>query len=419
LKVLVIDREPPIYARHGNALIAMEVFRRLHAHELTLVAPVSPGDRDRAADELRSTFRDVHLVPRRQWTPAIAGSIESRFAGRVGWVPTLDMPVASALATRVRHLVQELAFDVVHVRQLPMAGYRRFGPDTPALLELVDSETLGAERVLPRSLRTRLRAAAARFVESRAMRDFDVITAVADADAERLRRLDPSARVEVVPNGVDAAHFASAPPVERAPATLVFVGAMSFPPNVAAMVRFAHESLPLVRRERPDARLLIVGRDPSRSILALCEIPGVEITGEVEDVRPYLAASTIFVAPMVSGSGIKNKVLEALAASCAVVATPLAVDGLPIRNGEHAVIANSGHAFAAAILDLLARPHARTALGRAGRDLVADRYTWERCASRYDALYIDRFGWHTSCRGSRNSPRHSCFTRFSPSSSSA
>ena len=392
MKVLVIDREPPIYPRHGNALIAMEVFRRLHAHELTLVAPVSPGDRDRAAAELRSTFREVHLVPRRHWTPAVAGSIESRFAGRVGWVPSLDMPVASALAARVRDLVREFAFDVVHVRQLPMAGYRRFAPGTPALLELVDSETLGAERVLPRSLRTQIRATAARLVESRAMRDFDVITTVADSDAERLRRMDPSARIEVVPNGVDAARFASAPAIERDPATLVFVGAMSFPPNVAAMVRFAHEVLPLIRRERPDARLQIVGRDPSRSILALREIPGVEVTGEVEDVRPYLAASTIFVAPMVSGSGIKNKVLEALAASCAVVATPLAVDGLPIRNGEHVVVAPSAHAFATAILDLLASPDARTALGRAGCDLVADRYTWERCASRYDALYTELAG---------------------------
>lgn len=115
--------------------------------------------------------------------------------------------------------------------------------------------------------------------------------------------------------------------------------------------------------------------------------PAVEVTGEVEDVRPYLAAATLFVAPMVSGSGIKNKVLEAMAMALPVVATPLAVEGLPVRSRENAMIADGAAPFAAAIGQLLSSSDERTRMGEAGRALVEGHYTWEGCAARYELLY--------------------------------
>jgi glycosyltransferase involved in cell wall biosynthesis len=269
-----------------------------------------------------------------------------------------------------------------------MAWYAR---DVPAgrLLELIDSETLGAERALPRTGRVRLRAQIARRIERLAMRGYDVVTVVGQADADRLRAIDPARRVEVVPNGVDLERFRPLSSVRPEPGLLVFVGAMSFPPNVVAMQFFCTEVLPRVRAECADARLLIVGRDPADAVLALGTHAGVEVVGEVDDVGTYLARAAVFVAPILSGSGIKNKVLEAFAVSRPVVATSLAVEGLPVSDGREARVADGADAFARAIVDLLADPAAAERIGAAGRGLVEDRYTWEACADRYRRLYED------------------------------
>jgi glycosyltransferase involved in cell wall biosynthesis len=147
--------------------------------------------------------------------------------------------------------------------------------------------------------------------------------------------------------------------------------------------------LPRVRAECADARLLIVGRDPADAVLALGTHAGVEVVGEVDDVGTYLARAAVFVAPILSGSGIKNKVLEAFAVSRPVVATSLAVEGLPVSDGREARVADGADAFARAIVDLLADPAAAERIGAAGRGLVEDRYTWEACADRYRRLYED------------------------------
>ncbi|HET8778135.1 MAG TPA: glycosyltransferase [Candidatus Limnocylindria bacterium] len=351
-------------------------------HRLTLVAPVLQGSEAAALEQLGRIFEDVHLVPRRTWTPALAGSIEPFLARRLRWLPGLELSAASALLRRICALGH---YDLVHVRQLPMAEFGRSARARSRLLELVDSETLGAERASPMTARRRLRARIAAKVEQRALRGFDAVTTVAEADAVRVRALDPSSRVEVVPNGVDTGYFRPEPRAGES-ASLVFVGAMSYPPNVAAMRYFTSSVLPDLQRWRDDVRLTIVGRDPSAAVLAMSS-PTVEVTGPVEDVRPFLASGAAFVAPMVSGSGIKNKVLEAMAMALPVVATSLAVEGLPVRDGENALVADDAHGFAAAIRLLLDDPVSARRIGRAGRELVQRDYTWEACAERYDRLY--------------------------------
>lgn len=386
LRVLVIDRAPPISLRQGNALIGMEVLSRLAHHHLTLVAPATPAEREAAAQLLGGIFRDIHLVPRSRWTPALAGFVEPGMAGRLRLAPGLDLRAARALTRRIRELGEHGRYDVVHVRQLPMAGYGAVIASSGRLLELIDSETLGAERAQPPTWRTRLRARLAATAERRAINAFDVVTTVADADAERLRTLVPAARLEVVPNGVDAGRYRPDPDVASSPSSLVFVGVMSYPPNIAAMRYFSTEVLPIVRRSHPDAHLTIVGRDPAPDVRALAS-SAVKVTGEVEDVRPYLAAASVFVAPMVSGSGIKNKVLEAMAMARPVVATPLAVEGLSVRSGVNVVVADNPARLAAAIGDLWADADMRARIGQGARTLIERHYTWEACAAQYERLY--------------------------------
>lgn len=381
LRVLVIDRMPPISLRQGNALIGRNVFARLGHHRLVLVCPAgTPGDPGTEAD-LHDLFGEVHLVESARVPPALGGWVDASLP------PPIGDRVAPGLRSVLRRLTREAPFDVVHVRQLPMAPLGSMVAAPGRLLELVDSETLATRRDPRPGVRGAVRRHVAREIERRAMRGYDVVTAVAEADARTLRSIGPAGvPVEVVPNGVDAAVFAPLDLPED-PASLVFVGAMSFPPNIAAVTWFVDAVFPIVRAARPDSTFTIVGRDPSPAVAALAARPGVVVTGEVDDVRPYLARATIAVSPMTSGSGIKNKVLEALAMARPVVATPLAVEGIEAVDGREVAVASGAAGMADAILGLLADTGARAALGSAGRRLVEARYSWDACAARYDALY--------------------------------
>ncbi|MDQ2935316.1 MAG: glycosyltransferase family 4 protein [Chloroflexota bacterium] len=387
LRVLIVDRAPPASLTQGNALIGLELFRRLSEHELTLVCPSADPRQTLADERLRSIFRRTYVVERKGWTPAISGWMEGRVASVLPLAQGM-MGAAGAFQSLLARLLASNEFDVVHTRQLPMSAYTAGQGRGGRLLELIDSETLGAERATPRTWRTRSRSLAAAFIERQVIARYDVVTTVAEADAARLRALARGARIEVVPNGVDADRFTTGSAAEQEGERIVFVGAMSYAPNVAAVNYFARQVLPLIRSAVPNAHFVIVGRDPAPSVLALAG-EGVEVTGEVEDVRPHMEQAAVVVVPMQSGSGIKNKVLEALAMERAVVATPLAVEGIAATPGEHLVVASGARQFADGVLRLLADPGERRRLGRAGRGLVTDRYTWDACAARYEALWYE------------------------------
>jgi glycosyltransferase involved in cell wall biosynthesis len=390
--VLVVDRSPSLSSSQGNELIARHLFPRLRRdHRLILVAPVA-DDADDARAALADRFDEVHLVERPGRIAAIGGWVEGEIASRgVGRVVAGSRP-AAALATVIRDRIARRDIDAVHVRQLPMAGYGRVAGRTGRLLELIDSEALATSREPGSGLKRRVRRLTAPVVERLAMRGFDIVTAVADADADALRALGPRARVETVPNGVDLDVFAPAADAGIDPDGVVFVGAMSFPPNVAAAEWFARSVVPTLRALRPAATFTIVGRDPVPSVLALDRLDGVTVTGSVDDVRPYLARAAVVVAPLVSGSGIKNKVLEAFAMGRPVVATPLAVEGVAAEPGREVVVADGPDAMAEAVAGLLADPARAAAIGSAGRRLVEGRYSWDAAAERYATLYDELAG---------------------------
>ena len=302
------------------------------------------------------------------------------------------------LRAEIRRVVANEAFDVVHVRQLPMAAYATDLGDRPSLLELVDAETLASARARTGSARAAIRARIARAVERRAIRAFPIVTVVAEPDAAALRRLSPGARIEVVPNGVDASRFRPEPEIVPTPGSIVFVGAMSFAPNVAAIRWFVDEVLPGVRSARSGVTVTIVGRDPAPAVLALAADPAVTVTGAVDDVRPFLARAAVVIAPMVSGSGIKNKILEAMAMQRPVVATSLAAEGVAVTPGLDVLVADGPIAFGAAVESLLDDTDRAESIALAGRALVEARYTWEACAARYAALYAELAGRPAAAR---------------------
>jgi glycosyltransferase involved in cell wall biosynthesis len=391
LNVLVVDRAPPISPSQGNELIARSVFPLLRAdHHLTLVAPVVAGEEDAAREAIDGLFDRVNLVPRARRVPSLGGWLEGELSrARVPLGGRIDVAAASRLRREIRRVLATEPVDVVHVRQLAMAP---FGTDLgalPRILELIDSETLASSRDATGTIRSAVRRRLARSIEQRAVRFFPVVTVVADMDAAAIRTSVPGIRIEVIPNGVDAERFRPRPEAKIVAGSIAFVGAMSFPPNVAAARWFAREVLPRIRQARPDVTFTIVGRDPAAAVLALADDPAVTVTGAVDDVRPFLARAAVVVAPMVSGSGIKNKVLEAMAMGRPVAATSLAAEGVEAEAGRDLVVADGPAAFTAAVESILADAGRAASVAAAGRALGESRYTWAACASAYAALYAE------------------------------
>jgi glycosyltransferase involved in cell wall biosynthesis len=190
----------------------------------------------------------------------------------------------------------------------------------------------------------------------------------------------------VVPNGADVDHLASVPHGPGVPGRLLFTGTMSYPPNAQAARWLVEHVMPIVRARRPDVSLEVVGRDPPTAVRQLAG-PGIAVTGRVPDLATHFAAAAVVVAPLLSGSGTKLKVLEAMAAGRPVVATTIGAEGIDARDGEDLRVADSPAAFADAVLDLLADSSEAARIGRNGRELAARRYSWPASGERmHDAL---------------------------------
>jgi glycosyltransferase involved in cell wall biosynthesis len=219
--------------------------------------------------------------------------------------------------------------------------------------------------------------------EARHLEASTAVAVVAEADAKALRRNAPNAHVVVVPNGVEPGKEPAPPAVEP---VLGFHGALSTVANQDAARVLVGEVLPKMRTELPDARALVIGRDPPEDLRSDVG-RGVEVTGEVDDVREQLDRVAVYVAPMATGTGLKNKVLEAMAAGLPVVATSRAMNGIGV--GDGVVIADTPDAMAGAVLALLRDPAQRAAVGAAGRARVMRDFSWERSAEAIEQLWIE------------------------------
>jgi len=220
---------------------------------------------------------------------------------------------------------------------------------------------------------------------------FDATVLVSAAEADLFRRLAPEAAGKVwhANNGVDSDYFsperAYEDPYAGAKRVLVFTGAMDYRPNVDAVVWFARDIFPAIRRAEPDAAFCIVGARPAAEVTRLAQLPGVRVTGTVPDVRPFLAHAKVAVAPLRMARGVQNKVLEAMAMAMPVLASPQAMEGIDAQVGTEVLVADGEDEYARTALHLL-RHDGAAAIGRAGRARVLASYGWEGSLGAFERL---------------------------------
>lgn len=206
---------------------------------------------------------------------------------------------------------------------------------------------------------------------------------VSDAEAELFRVRSGVHEARALGNGIDTifydpdATFRTLHPPFPDP-LIVFTGQMDYRPNVEAVTIFATEAMPIIRAANPEATFAIVGRNPSAAVSDLSALPGVQVTGAVDDVRTWLTAADVVVAPLRTARGIQNKVLEAMAMAQPVVASPAAAEGIDAQAGVHFYVENSARAEAERVCALFADANEMQRVGRAARAHVIAHYGWNQ-----------------------------------------
>jgi sugar transferase (PEP-CTERM/EpsH1 system associated) len=226
--------------------------------------------------------------------------------------------------------------------------------------------------------------------ERAACRRFDGVVAVSREDAETMQRDYGLAAVADVPTGVDTDFFHPRGTGARRPHNLVFTGSMDWLPNEDAIQYFTREIMPRIRAAIPEATLTVVGRNPFPSLLELSRRdPGIEVTGRVEDVRPYMEAAAAYVVPLRIGGGTRLKIYEAMAMELPIVSTTVGAEGLPVRDGQELLLADTPDAFAAAVVRVLHDAALAHVLGTSAARLVRAEFGWAKVAASFAGICED------------------------------
>ena len=216
--------------------------------------------------------------------------------------------------------------------------------------------------------------------EKRESARFDAVIAVSELDKQRFEEWYGLKNVHVIPTGVDTDFYAPDPNV-KVKKQIVFVGAMDWLPNHDAMLYFLEDIFPLIKKEEPDVKFVIVGRNPAPKLKKLVDqYPDVDITGWVEDTRPYVQESAVFIVPIRIGGGTRMKIYEAMAMEKAIVSTRVGAEGLPLTDREHIYLEDDPEEFARAVLKLLRDEEERQKIGKQARQYVYENFRWEKVA---------------------------------------
>lgn len=391
MKTLFIAPQVPWPLDVGSKIRIDQILRAYASiSDVTIVAFAQNAEEAAAAPEFERRGHELHVVPFDP--PPTRNQRLALLASVLNPTPRMVTSFSTArFAERVRALLQGEPFDVLHIERLSMMGNVIDAICSPAgrvplrILDLDDVESVKMRRNASldawnspgKYLRLLESVKLARY-EHRALRHLDCALVCSDRDRTLVRARGAS-QIEVFANGADepgdSVDPASTPAHDGR--TLLYLGNMGYAPNEDAVLYFATSILPLVRREMPDVRFVVAGKNPSARVRALDNGRDITVTGYVEDKWAMFRRSTILVVPLKAGGGTRIKILEAMAVGCPVVSTSVGYEGIDAVPGKEVVVANTPVEFASACGELLRNPGRREALANAAHGLVRRKYAWD------------------------------------------
>ena len=390
MRILILTPLIPYPPYRGDKLKVFNLIKNLsRSHEIVLLAFASSAKDREYLPPLSALCADVRIVHRPRWQ-SILQAVLNMASDRPFQVAYFS---SGKMRAALRRLLEEKKFDIIHTHYIRMAQYTEGVRGTPGVLDLTDAKSLYLKRfltsernVLKRLLLTSEYRRMLRY--EKILGRYDQTLVCSPVDRTFLLESVPGARISLLENGVDLEYFSPDGAASPERGTIICTGNMSYFPNADGVRFFAQQILPLVKQRVPEAKFFIVGQNPPASVRALAA-PDVVVTGAVPDIRSYYLRSLVAVSPIRFGSGTLNKVLEPMALGVPVVATSVGTEGLPVRNGEHILIADSPLRFAECVADLLESAELRDRLSSGARDIVRARYGWASIARQLEAIYDD------------------------------
>ena len=402
MKILYICHRFPFPPKRGGKIRPFNMIRHFTAagHRVTVCSLARSVDEAREGEGLAAHCAHYELA-------TVSDPVQTmRMVVRLPTIGPSSMGYfySSDLKRRIDRLLASEKFDLIFVHCSSVAQYVEHVRNIPKILDFGDMDSqkwleYSNYKPFPLSLGYRLEGMKMEREEKRLAGCFDLCTATTRAEWETLRGYGVDVATDWFPNGVDAGFFK--PDGDGYDAdVLSFIGRMDYYPNQECMVEFCRETLPLIQKERPRARLMIVGADPSPTVRKLGELRGVTVTGSVPDVRPYILRSCAMVAPLNIARGTQNKILEALAMGVPVVTSGAGAGGVDAEDEAHFLVAKAPLDAARAALRLMGDAQERTRLATAGRARMLSHHDWSASMRRLDGI-VERCMREFAGRGSR------------------
>jgi polysaccharide biosynthesis protein PslH len=391
-KILFLAHRIPWPADRGDKIRSHHILKRLCEMGPVHVGTFADDERDMGfVGEMAGILASSHVELRRK--PQWQASVEALLTGQPVSVCSFGSGsmqdwVDKLLATgQISHI---FCFSGQMAQYVPASFNGRF------IMDFVDVDSAkfesyaGEGSLFMRWINAREGRVLGKFERDVALRA-DANLLVSEAEADLFRRRTGAANVNALGNGIDtdfydpAAKFKKLHPAFPDP-LIVFTGQMDYRPNIEAVTDFAQHAMPAIRAAHPETTFAIVGRNPTQVVSDLSMLPGVQVTGAVDDVRTWLAAADVVVAPLRIARGIQNKVLEAMAMAKPVVVSPSAAEGIDAENGVHFHVERDVEAEAKRVCALLNESASARAMGKAARTHVVAHYGWARQLAPLDGI---------------------------------
>jgi glycosyltransferase involved in cell wall biosynthesis len=384
MNILIAAAQYPNTLACGARLHLFHMIQGFHRHGHS-VEVLAFAEKD-ASGRLQTGFiepycRSVEIVHLR---PVVQGRYLRPLRSLLSTQDSLSLPYRSIdFSRRLKQKIASTRPDVIYFDGYPMAQYGKIIHPIPQVICPRDCVSLLLERELKKKDRISARRPLLRWeLRKRRHREaqyhrFHSCFFVARPDALRAKELSPSANIVWGPNGVDTDYFAPLGQ-ELSPLTVAFTGSMGYGPNVEAVRWFSSCVWPLLVQRYPEAKFYVVGANPANEVKTLTmRDKRIVVTGFAEDLRPYLDRSAVIVVPMQSGTGIKNKVLEAMAMARPIVGTRMALEGIEhAQSMAHCLIAETPEEFAEKVMMLWNEPEKGRLMGKEARDMTLRHYSW-------------------------------------------
>jgi len=369
-------------------------------HAVTLVTFTRSDDSPASVEHLRSFCTAVHTVPmNRGWLRDVSVLAASITRDRSFIIHRDTLPEMDALLSQ---LIAETHFDALHADQLWMAQYAlRVRPKAPAARLVLDEHNAcfqvfeRMDQFEPNLLKRwlwRREAEQLQRYEAHVCGQFDHVVTVTEQDGEILQRISrrseqPATKFTTIPICVDTAEVAPIQPFLGDP-NVLHLGTMFWPPNEQGVLWFAAQVWPLVLSQLPAATFSVLGKHPPAAITALADSHlHIDVVGYVADPYPWLQRAGVFIVPLLSGGGMRVKIVDAWRWGLPVVSTSIGAEGIRYRDGENIVIADTPEDFAAAVLRVLTDPALSHQLRQNGRRWIETYYNWRTIYAAWDEIY--------------------------------